>query len=155
MLVVIVTLIVSTIVVFNHQLIWLLAIFPGLYIVYAGLLAFSKAPDLNNDIWQELSPLERAVWNKYHVFFRFSMAAPVISRNLTTIQIIFVITGVALVITEFYWGGLLVLGWFIGLLAPTLNPVIYLVDAAKKGNTEAAATYEAMSTLHSKLQRIK
>lgn len=153
MLVGIVTLIISAVVVFNHQLVWLLAVFPGLYIAYAYFLAFAKPPELNSDIQASLTSEEGAAWGQFHVFLRFGMAAPAMSRTLTILQVLSVITGIALAVTGLYWGLLIALGWFaLAPLTPRLNPVLYLSDAAKRGNLEARVQLESLESLYEKLQ---
>lgn len=153
MLVGIVTIVIATIAVLNHHLAWLLAIFPGLYILYAFLIAYSKAPSLKDEVWHGLSVIERQAWRRYHVALRFGKAAPVMSRTLTTLQVLSVVTGVAFLITGFYWGGLLIAGWFVlGLATPRLNPTLYLNDAANRGDAEAIAWLEALEALHDKLR---
>ena len=153
MLVGIVTLIISVVVVFNHQLVWLLAVFPGLYIAYAYFLAFAKPPELSSDIQASLTSEESAAWGQFHVFLRFGMAAPAMSRTLTILQVLSVITGIALAVTGLYWGLLIALGWFVlAPLTPRLNPVLYLSDAAKRGNLEAQVQLESLESLYEKLQ---
>lgn len=153
MIVGILTIIVAAIAVFNHHLAWLLAIFPGLYILYAFFIAYSRAPELNDGIWHDLTSTEKMVWKRYHAAIRFSMAAPATSRTVTLLQILSVITGIAFMITGFYWGGLLILGWFIfGLITPKLNPILYLSDHAKRGNIEAEVELDALKSLYDKLQ---
>lgn len=153
MLVGIATLIVSAVVVFNHQLIWLLAVFPGLYIAYAYFLAFTKAPELDSNIRASLTPEEHEAWGQFHVFLRFGMAAPAMSRTLTILQALSVITGIALAVTGLYWGLLLALGWFaLAPLTPKLNPVLYLSDAAQRGNLDAQMQLEALESLYGKLR---
>jgi uncharacterized membrane protein HdeD (DUF308 family) len=46
----IVTLIISAIVAFNPEVVWILLVFPGLYVVYALYIIYSKAPELKGTI---------------------------------------------------------------------------------------------------------
>lgn len=117
----IITLTISVIVVFNHQLAWLLAIFPGLYILYAYFMAFSKAPKLPESLL--LTQTEKDAWREHHVFFRFPFAARIISGGLSMIQFISVLLAIGLAITGAYWGLVFIFGWFIcGFPTPRLNP---------------------------------
>ena len=153
MIVGILTFIVIVIVAFNHHLAWMLAIFPGLYILYVFFIAYSRAPELNDDIWSGLTPNEKMVWEKYHAAIRFSMAASAMSRTVVLLQILSVVAGIAFVVTGFYWGGLLGLGWFLfGLVAPRLNPTLYLDGHAQRGNLDAGIELDALMSLNSKIQ---
>lgn len=150
MLVGIVTLIISTIVVFNHQLIWLLAVFPGLYIVYAFFIAFSKAPELKDSI--HLTHSEKEAWREHHAFFRFPFAARNMAGALSMLQFMAVILAIALAATGMYWGLLFALGWLIcGLPTPRLNPTASIVPAARNGNHEAMQRVQALESLSEKL----
>lgn len=150
MLVGIITIIISAIVVFNHQLIWLLAIFPGLYIAYALFIVFSKAPALKDSI--KLTPSEKEAWQQHHAFFRFPFAARNMAGALSMLQFISVILGIALLATGLYWGIGFVLFWFIlGMLTPRLNPTTTFVPAAQKGNREAMQRVQALESLSEKL----
>lgn len=152
MLVGIVTLIISAIVVFNHQLVWLLAVFPGLYIVYAFFIAFSKAPQLKDSI--HLTHSEKEAWQRHHAFFRFPFAGRNMAGALSTLQFISIILAIALVVTGAYWGLVFALGWFIlGLPTPRLNPTTSYVPAAQKGNREALQRVQALESLQEKLNQ--
>ena len=152
MLVGIVTLIISAIVVFNHQLVWLLAVFPGLYIAYAFFIAFSKAPQLKDSI--HLTHSEKEAWQQHHAFFRFPFAARNMAGALSMLQFISIILAVALAITGAYWGLAFALGWLIlGLPTPRLNPTTSYVPAAQKGNREAVQRVQALQSLQEKLNQ--
>lgn len=150
MLVGIITVIISAVVVFNHQLIWLLAVFPGLYIAYAFFIAFSKAPKLKDSI--QLTHSEKEAWQEHHAFFRFPFAARNMAGALSMIQFISVILAIALAVTGMYWGLLFALGWLVcGLPTPRLNPTASIVPAAQKGNREAMQRVQALESLSEKL----
>ena len=152
MLVGIVTLIVSAIVVFNHQLVWLLAVFPGLYIAYAFFIAFSKAPELKDSI--HLTHSEKEAWQQHHAFFRFPFAARNMAGALSVLQFISIILAIALAVTGAYWGLAFALGWFIlGLPTPRLNPTASIVPAAQNGNREAMERVQALESLQEKLNQ--
>lgn len=152
MLVGIITLIISTIVVFNHQLAWLLAVFPGLYIAYAFFIAFSKAPELKDSI--HLTHAEKEAWQQHHAFFRFPFAARNMAGALSMLQFISIILAIALAVTGAYWGLAFALGWFIlGLPTPRLNPTTSYVPAAQKGNREAMQRVQALESLQAKLNQ--
>lgn len=149
MLVGIVTLIISAIVVFNHQLVWLLAVFPGLYIAYAFFIAFAKAPELKDSL--HLTHAEKEAWQQHHAFFRFPFAARNMAGALSILQFISIILAIVLAVTGAYWGLAFILGWFIlGLPTPRLNPAPY-VAAAQKGNSEAIQRVQALESLQDKL----
>lgn len=151
MLVGIVTLIISAVVVFNHQLVWLLAVFPGLYIAYAFFIAFSKAPALKGSI--HLTHSEKEAWQQHHAFFRFPFAARGMAGALAMLQVVSVILAIALAVTGAYWGLVFALGWFIlGLPTPRLNPAPY-IDAAQRGSHEAVQRVEALQSLQEKLNQ--
>ena len=150
MLVGIVTLIISTIVVFNHQLVWLLAVFPGLYIAYAFFIAFSKAPELKDSI--HLTHAEKEAWQQHHAFFRFPFAARNMAGALSMLQFISIILAIALAVTGAYWGLTFALGWFIlGLPTPRLNPTASVVPEAQKGTPWAIERVQALESLQAKL----
>lgn len=150
MLVGIVTLIISAIVVFNHQLVWLLAVFPGLYIAYAFFIAFSKAPELKESI--HLTRAEKEAWQQHHAFFRFSFAARNMAGALSVLQFISIILAIALAVTGAYWGLAFALGWFIcGLPTPRLNPTASIVPEAQKGTPWAVERVKALESLQDKL----
>lgn len=150
MLVGIVTLIISAIVVFNHQLVWLLAIFPGLYIAYAYFIAFSKAPQLKDGI--HLTHSEKEAWQQHHAFFRFPFAARNMAGALSALQFISIILAIALAVTGAYWGLAFALGWFaLGLPTPRLNPSASIVPEAQKGTPWAVERVNALESLQAKL----
>lgn len=150
MLVGIVTLIISAIVVFNHQLVWLLAVFPGLYIAYAFFIAFSKAPELKDSI--HLTHSEKEAWQQHHAFFRFPFAARNMAGALSMLQFISIILAIALAVTGAYWGLAFALGWFIcGLPTPRLNPTASVVPEAQKGTPWAIERVKALESLQDKL----
>jgi hypothetical protein len=152
MLVGIITIIISIIAVLNHQFIWLLAVFPGLYVAYALFIAFSKAPDLKDGI--QLTRLEEEAWKQHHAFFRFPFAARNMAGALSILQFISVILAIALAITGEYWGLAFALGWFIlGLATPQLNPTTSYVPAAQNGNREAVERVQALESLSQKLNK--
>ena len=115
MLVGIVALIISAIVVFNHQLVWLLAVFPGLYIAYAFFIAFSKAPALKDSI--HLTHSEKEAWQKHHAFFRFPFAARSMAGALAMLQVVSVILAIAQAISSLYWALLPLLLLLVGCLS--------------------------------------
>lgn len=150
MLVGIITLIISAIVVFNHQLVWLLAVFPGLYIAYAFFIAFSKAPELKDGI--HLTHSEKEAWQQHHAFFRFPFAARNMAGALSMLQFISIILAIAFVVTGAYWGLAFALGWFIcGLPTPRLNPTASVVPEAQKGTPWAIERVNALESLQDKL----
>jgi hypothetical protein len=150
MLVGIVTLIISTIAVFNHQLVWLLAVFPGLYIAYAFFIAFSKAPQLKDSI--HLTHSEKEAWQQHHAFFRFPFAARNMAGALSMLQFISIILAIAFAVTGAYWGLAFALGWFIcGLPTPRLNPTASVVPEAQKGTPWAIERVKALESLQEKL----
>lgn len=151
MLVVIITFIISTMVVFNHQIVWLLAVFPGLYIAYVFFIAFSKAPKLKDGIY--LTHTEKEAWQQHHAFLRFPFTARNMAGTLAVLQFMSIILAVALVVTGAYWGLAFALGWFLGLPTSRLNPVASYVPAAQKGNLEAAQRVWALESLQEKLNQ--
>lgn len=153
MLVGIVTLIISAIVVFNHQLVWLVAVFPGLYIAYAFFIAFSKAPQLKDSI--HLTHSEKEAWQQHHAFFRFPFAARNMAGALSMLQFISIILAIALAVTGAYWGLVFALGWFIcGLPTPRLNPTASVVPEAQKGTPWAIERVKALESLSEKLNKV-
>jgi|JI10StandDraft_1071094.scaffolds.fasta_scaffold56987_4 hypothetical protein len=151
MLVAIVTIIISVIVVFNHQLVWLLAVFPGLYIAYVFLLLHTKAPTLREGFY--LTETEKEVWKMHHVAIRFPFAARTRAGALSALQFISIILAIALVVAGAYWGLAFALGWFI--LAPLTtrtNPIIPYSNAAQRGNLNATKRLEALKSLEVKLK---
>lgn len=150
MLVGIITIIISAIVVFNHQLVWLLAVFPGLYIAYAFFIAYSKAPELNKGL--HLTHSEQQAWKEHHAFYRFPFAARKMAGSLSFLQFISVILAIALAVTGAYWGLAFLLGWFLGLPTPRLNPEASIVPAAQKGNPDAVERLKALESLQAKLK---
>ena len=150
MLVGIITIIIATIVVFNHQLVWLLAVFPGLYIAYAFFIAYSKAPKLKQGL--HLTDAESQAWKEHHAFFRFPFAARKLAGSLSALQFISVILAITLVVTGAYWGALFLLGWLLGLPTPRLNPEASIVPAAEKGNPDAIVRLNALESLRHKLK---
>lgn len=151
MLVGIVTLIISAIVVFNHQLVWLLAVFPGLYIAYVFLLLHTKAPTLKEGFC--LTETEKEVWKMHHVAIRFPFAARTRAGALSALQFISIILAIALAVTGAYWGLAFALGWLI--LAPLTtrtNPIIPYSNAAQKGNPDAIVRLNALESLQAKLK---
>ena len=150
MLVAIITIIIATIVVFNHQLVWLLAVFPGLYIGYAFFIAYSKAPKLKQGL--HLTDAESQAWKEHHAFFRFPFAARKMAGSLSVLQFISVILAIALVVTGAYWGAVFLLGWLLGLPTPRLNPEASIAPAAQKGNPDAIVRLNALETLQAKLK---
>ena len=153
MLVGIVTLIISAIVVFNHQLVWLLAVFPGLYIAYAFFIAFSKAPELKESI--HLTHAEKEAWQQHHAFFRFPSAAVSMAGSLSALQFISVILAIALAVIGAYWGLAFALGWFfLELPTPRLNPTTSRIPAAQRGDRRAKKRVEALESLQYKLNSL-
>lgn len=153
MLVGIVTLIISAIVVFNHQLVWLLAVFPGLYIAYAFFIAFSKAPEIKDNI--HLTQEEKEAWQEHHAFLRFSTAAMGMARTLSMLQFISIILAIALAVIGAYWGLAFALGWFfLGLPTPRLNPTTSRIPAAQRGDRRAKKRVEALESLQYKLNSL-
>lgn len=150
MLVGIITIIIAAIVVFNHQLVWLLAIFPGLYIAYAFFISYSKAPALKKGL--HLTHAETQAWKEHHAFFRFPFAARKMAGSLSVLQFISVILAIVLVVTGAYWGVLFLLGWLLGLPTPRLNPEASIVPAAQKGNPDAIERLKALESLQAKLK---
>lgn len=150
MLVGIITIIISTIAVFNHQLIWLLAVFPGLYIAYAFFIVYSKAPELKKGL--HLTNSEQQAWKEHHAFFRFPFAARKMAGSLSFLQFISVILAIALVVTGAYWGAAFLLGWLLGLPTPRLNPEASIVPAAQRGNPDAIERLKALESLQEKLK---
>lgn len=150
MLVGIITIIIATIVIFNHQLVWLLAVFPGLYIAYAFFIAYSKAPKLKQGL--HLTDAESQAWKEHHAFFRFPFAARNMAGALSMLQFISIILAIALAVTGAYWGLILALGWFIcGLPTPRLNPTASIVPEAQKGTLWAIERVKALESLQDKL----
>ena len=150
MLVGIITIIIATIVIFNHQLVWLLAVFPGLYIAYAFFIAYSKAPKLKQGL--HLTDAESQAWKEHHAFFRFPFAARNMAGALSMLQFISIILAIALAVTGAYWGLILALGWFIcGLPTPRLNPTASVVPEAQKGTPWAIERVKALESLQDKL----
>lgn len=149
MLVGLIAAIISVIVVINHQLIWLLAIFPGLYIVYAFFITFSKAPALRSDI--RLTASEKEAWEQHHTFLRFPSAAMGMSHTLSLLQFISVALAIALLVSGLYWGIIFALFWSLGLLVPRLNPTTTYVPAAQKGDRRAIIRVQALQSLKDKL----
>ena len=145
------TIIIATIVVFNHQLVWLLALFPGIYIAYAFFIAYSKAPKLKQDL--RLSDIELQAWEEHHAFFRFPFAARKIAASLSALQFISVIFAIALVVTGAYWGALFLLGWLLGIPTPRLNPEASIAPEAQRGNLFATQQMNAIISLQEKLNR--
>jgi hypothetical protein len=150
MLVGIITIIIATIVVFNHQLVWLLAVFPGLYIAYAFFIAYSQAPKLKQGL--HLTDAESQAWKEHHAFFRFPFAARKMAGSLSALQFISVILAIALIVTGAYWGAVFLLGWLLGLPTPRLNPEASIAPAAQKGNPDAIVRLNALETLQAKLK---
>lgn len=150
MLVAIITIIISAIVVFNHQLVWLLAVFPGFYIAYAFYIAYSKPPQLKEGL--QLTHSEKEAWKEHHAFFRFPFAARKMAGSLSALQFISVILAIILVITGAYWGAIFLLGWLLGLPTPRLNPEASIVPAAQKGNPDAIERMKALESLQAKLK---
>lgn len=150
MLVAIITIIIATIVVFNHQLVWLLAVFPGLYIAYAFFIAYSKAPKLKQGL--HLTDAESQAWKEHHAFFRFPFAARKMAGSLSALQFISVILAVVLVFTGAYWGAVFLLGWLLGLPTPRLNPEASIAPAAQKGSPDAVERLKALESLQAKLK---
>lgn len=152
MLIGIITLIISAIVVFNHHLIWLLAIFPGLYIAYAFFIAFSKAPKLKDSI--RLSHSEKEAWQQHHAFFRFPFAVKSMSTSLALLQFISIILAISLAATGAYWGLAFALGWFIcGLPNPRFSPTTSILPEAQKGAPWAIERVNALESLSKKLSQ--
>lgn len=152
MLVGAITIIIATIVVFNHQLVWLLAVFPGLYIAYVFFITYSKAPKLKQGL--HLTEAELQAWKEHHAFFRFPFAARNMAGALSMLQFISIILAIALAVTGAYWGLVFALGWFIlGLPTPRLNPTTSYVPAAQKGNREALQRVQALESLQEKLNQ--
>ena len=149
MLVGIITIIIATIVVFNHQLVWLLSVFPGLYIAYTFFIAYSKAPKLKQGL--HLTDAESQAWKEHHAFFRFPFAARKMAGSLSVLQFISVLLAIALVITGAYWGAVFLLGWLLGLPTPRLNPEASIAPAAQKGNPDAIVRLSALESLQAKL----
>ena len=146
------TVIVTIIAVSDHSLLWLLAIFPGLYILYAFFITFSKAPKLKDSIL--LTKAEQEAWSAHHAFIRFTSAAPNMAGSLSALQLISILAGVAFIATGLYWGGLLVMFWFIlGTMTPRLNPRTSFVPAAQKGDRAAIKRVEALGSLMQKLNK--
>lgn len=150
MLVGIITIIIATIVVFNHQLVWLLAVFPGLYIAYALFITYSKAPKLKQSL--HLTGAELQAWKEHHAFFRFPFIARKMAGSLSVLQFISVILAIALVVTGAYWGAIFLLGWLLGLPTPRLNPEASIVPAAQRGNPDAIERLKALESLQTKLK---
>lgn len=150
MLVGIITIIIAAIVVFNHQLVWLLAVFPGLYIAYAFFIAYSKAPKLKKGL--HLTATEQQAWKEHHAFFRFPFAARKMAGSLSALQFISVILAIVLVVTGAYWGAVFLLGWLLGMPTPRLNPEASIVPAAQKGNPDAIERMNALESLQAKLK---
>lgn len=150
MLVGIITIIIATIVVFNHELVWLLAVFPGLYIAYAFFIAYSKAPKLKQGL--HLTDAESQAWKEHHAFFRFPFAARKMAGSLSVLQFISVILAITLVVTGAYWGAIFLLGWLLGLPTPRLNPEASIAPAAQKGNPDAIVRLNALESLQAKLK---
>lgn len=151
MLVAIITIIISVIVVFNHQLVWLLAVFPGLYIAYVFLLLHTKAPTLKEGFC--LTETEKEVWKMHHVAIRFPFAARTRAGALSALQFISIILAIALAVTGAYWGLAFALGWLI--LAPLTtrtNPIIPYSNAAQKGHPDAIVRLNALESLQHKLK---
>lgn len=153
MLVAIITIIIATIVVFNHQLVWLLAIFPGLYIAYAFFIAYSKAPKLKQGL--HLTNAEAQAWKEHHAFFRYPFAARKMAGSLSVLQFISVVLAVALAISGAYWGLAFLLGWLLGMPTPRLNPEASIAPAAQKGNPDAIERMKALESLQAKLKSPK
>ena len=151
MLVVIITIIIAAIAVFNHQLTWMLAVFPGLYIAYVFLLLHTKAPNLKESL--DLTEAEKQVWKIHHVAIRFPFAARTRAGALGALQFISIILAIALALTGAYWGLAFVLGWFVlAPLATRSNPIIPYSNAAQKGNPDAAERLKALESLQAKLK---
>lgn len=148
----ILTLIVSVVVIFNHQLAWLLAIFPGLYILYTYFIAFSKAPKLKDTL--HLTQAENDAWREHHAFFRFPFAARSMAGGLSMIQFISILLAIGLAITGAYWGLVFIFGWFIcGFPTPRLNPTASIIPAAEKGNLAAIERIQTLKLLQEKLNQ--
>ncbi len=153
----IVTLIVSVIVAFNPEIAWILLVFPGLYIVYALYITYSKALELKDTI--HLTSDEKVVWKKYHAYLRFPFAAPGMSKGLSVIAFTLIILGIVLFIrnTPYQCVALLIVAWYLlfsGMIS-RLNPQNGIVANAQKGNLVAMGEVEALRSLHEKLNTKK
>lgn len=151
MLVGLVTAIVSIMVILNHELIWLLAVFPGLYIIYAFNIALSNKP-LKKSIEETLTPSEKEAWEQHQAFLQFPSAAVGMAATLSLLQFMSIILGVILLISGLTWGILIAAFWFIlGSITPRLNPTTSYMPAAQKGDSRAMERVQALKSLQEKL----
>lgn len=101
----------------------------------------------------ELTSYEEEIFSKYYVVFKFPAASRDYSTILATIQFsTFIFTPL------FLFKGLfipaIVLGfnfWLAGIIAAKFNPILYLGEDIKKGNTTYLLEYEAIQSIGRKI----
>ena len=147
-----ITLVLALIVAFMPELVWILAVFPGLYIILSLVQVFVlKAPKLSSDL--HLTQREKDAWKNYHIFIRYPMAATSKAGGLSMMQFTLSLLGIVLAIRGYYYALLICSAWFIcGSMTPRLNPKSTVLPAAEKGNTFAIEEKEALISLMGKLR---
>lgn len=156
MLMGIIAIVLAIIAAFNPDLIWIFVLVVGLFELYTLMMSVRKAPELKKDFAHKLTSSELAMWKKYPTFLNFPITSRKMSSSLSLLQFVSIGLGVVLLFRgEYIWGILIGLNYFFAApMAVKLNPQFFFHEQSQKGDSEALANFEDVSSTLEKLHRL-
>jgi len=152
----IIAIVLAIIAAFSLNLIWLFVTVVGLFELYALVMSVRKAPELAAQFAHKLTPAELRMWKKYPTFLSFPITSRKMSSSLSLLQFISIGLGLVLLFRgEYIWGIVIGLNYFFAApIAVKLNPQFFFHEHSQKGDIEARANFEDITSTLEKLHRL-